>query len=102
MAYLIALRTPELAMRMALGASPGRLVVHVVARGGALCVAGIGVGSALLSAFSGRWQGLAINADMPMMLSFGAALLLAVGLIACWLPARRVTRISPSLALREG
>ncbi len=102
MAYLIARRTPELAVRMALGASPGQLVAHVVSRGGLLCLAGIGAGSLLLIAFSASWQGLAINADLPLMLALGAGLLLAVGLIACWLPARRVTQISPSLALRDG
>jgi predicted permease len=102
MAYLVARRTPELAVRMALGASPGRLVAHVTGRGGLLCLAGIGAGSLLLLAFSSSWQGLAINANLPLMLALGAGLLLAVGLLACWLPARRVTRISPSLALRDG
>jgi putative ABC transport system permease protein len=102
MAYLVARRTPELAVRMALGASPGQLVAHVTGRGGLLCLVGVAAGGLLLIAFSGIWQGLAINANLPLMLGLGAGLLLAVGLIACWLPARRVTRISPSLALRDG
>ena len=44
---------------------------------------------------------LAINADLPGMLALGSGLRLMVGLVACWLPARRVARISPSLALRD-
>jgi ABC-type antimicrobial peptide transport system permease subunit len=35
------------------------------------------------------------------MLALGAGVLLSVGLLACWFPARRVARLSPSLALRE-
>lgn len=100
MAYLVARRTPELAVRMALGASPRRLVRHVLGRGGALCFAGVALGSLLLLALSGVWGEIAVDANLPVMLALCAALLLTVGMVACWLPARRVTRISPSLALR--
>ncbi|HVF34165.1 MAG TPA: FtsX-like permease family protein, partial [Candidatus Saccharimonadia bacterium] len=101
MAYLVARRAPELAVRMALGASPRQLVGHVLGRGSALCLAGIVAGSVLLYALTQAWGGLAPDASIPAMVALGGALLLGVGTLASWLPARRVARISPNLALRE-
>jgi putative ABC transport system permease protein len=101
MADLVARRTPELAVRMALGASPGRMVGHVLGRGSVLCVAGVAAGSLVLASLSGAWREVAAYANVPAMQALGAAVLLAVGLLACWLPARRVARIAPSIALRD-
>ncbi len=101
MAYLVARRTPELAVRMALGATPRQLVNHVLGRGGALCVAGVALGAGLLVALSRPLGAIAARADVPAMLVLGGAVLLAVGLLASWLPARRVARISPNQALRD-
>ncbi|HET9485755.1 MAG TPA: FtsX-like permease family protein, partial [Xanthomonadales bacterium] len=101
MAYLVTRRAPELAIRMALGASPRALVRHVVGAGAMLCFGGVLLGGALLYASAQSWGALAPDADVPAMLALGGALLLAVGLLASWIPARRVARISPNLALRE-
>ncbi len=101
MAFMVARRRPELAVRMALGASPQRLVRQVVRRGGALCVLGVALGAGVLVAMRGVWRAIAIDADLPAMLALGAATLVALGLLACWLPARRAAGIDPSLALRD-
>lgn len=103
MAWLVSRRTPELAVRMALGAAPRRLLQQVVGSAGLLCVWGIALGVAcLLALVSGPLAGTLLPADDGWLtLATGASLLLAVGLLACWLPARRVVRISPNLALRE-
>ncbi len=101
MAYLVARRTPELALRMALGASPRRMVGHVLGRGSVLCVAGVALGSLVLVSLSDAWRSFAEYANVPAMLALGAAILLVVGMMACWLPARRVARIAPGIALRD-
>lgn len=101
-AFLVARRTSELAVRMALGASSGAVVRHVVGRGGVLCVGGIAVG-AVLVAILARVAGSLLHApDVSVAPTvFGVACVLcAVGLLACWIPAHRAARISPSLALR--
>lgn len=104
MAWLVSRRTPELAVRMALGAPPRRLLRQVVRSAAMLCLVGIALGAgALLTLVQGGLLGGVIpSADLYLTLAGGAGLLLAVGWLACWLPARRVTRISPNLAMREG
>ncbi len=102
-AFLVARRTPELAVRMALGASSPRIVRHVMARGGALCAIGIAIGGVLAIALAKGAGNMVVTPDTTLWpgLLGAAACLGAVGLIACWIPARRATSISPSLALRE-
>ena len=104
MAWLVSRRTPELAVRMALGAPPRRLLRQVVRSAGMLCVSGVAIGAALLLAIvHGGLPGTAVpTEDLYLTLLAGAVLLLAVGWLACWLPARRITKISPNLAMREG
>jgi putative ABC transport system permease protein len=101
-AFLVARRTPELAVRIALGASGGRVVRYVLARGGVLCLAGVALGTLLVAAFVRSAGSLIYAADTNVgyTLLLVAAALSAVGLLACWIPARRAARISPSLALR--
>ncbi len=101
-AFLVARRTSELAVRMALGATSGAVVRHVIGRGGMLCLGGIAIGALLVAIFS-RVAGSVLHAPevniAPTVLSV-ACVLCAVGLFACWIPAHRAARISPSLALR--
>jgi putative ABC transport system permease protein len=102
--YSVGQRTRELAVRLALGATPGRAVRHVVSGGVLLCGAGIllGVGAALAlgRALSSVLYG--VNAYDPLTFLVTTAALLVAAAVACWLPAQRVTRIDPSLTLREG
>lgn len=100
--YGVSQRTPEIAVRLALGSSPGQAVRLVMRAGLALCAAGI-AGGLLLALLLGR--GLSgvlygVRPHDPWTLCAAAACLFAVALLACWLPARRATRISPTLALR--
>jgi putative ABC transport system permease protein len=99
--YLVAKRKPELAVRMALGASPQRLVRQVVHGGGGLCALGIALGAMPLFIFAPQWRALGASAQPAGMLVATAVVLLVVGAVSCWLPARRVAQLSPSLALRD-
>ena len=100
-AFLVARRTPELAVRLALGATPPRVVRHVLLRSGSLCLLGVLIGTAL-AAVVGRYLGNLLQGPplsiAPTLIGV-AAILCAAGLLACWLPARRAARIDPSSAL---
>lgn len=102
MAYVVARSAPQLAMRMALGATPRRVVRHVVGDGAVLCAAGVAIGGAVAVGLAQAFGGVigAQSTDLELTLAATATVLLAAGLIACWLPARRAARISPASNLR--
>ncbi len=102
--YSVGQRTRELAVRLALGASPGQAVRHVMSGGLSMCALGIlcGVGAALALGRALASVLFGVAAHDPRTLLASAAALFAAAAFACWLPARRATRISPSLTLREG
>src|SRR5262249_46081445 len=98
----VAQRTQEIGTRMALGALPGDVLRLVLGQGMALLLAGIGLGlggSPALPLFLPR---LLFDIPPPDPVPFAAVALLlgAVGLPACYSPARRATRIDPMAALR--
>jgi predicted permease len=102
-AYLVALRTREFGIRMALGASTGR-VLRLVMQRGALLVAlglalGIGGAATLTKVLRGVLYGVA--ATDPVTFGAMAALLAAVALSACLAPARRAALVDPAVALRS-
>ena len=103
MAFAVARRTSELAVRQALGASPGQAVRVVLSGGVKMCIAGIATGIAGALMLGQVLAGLlfGVTAYDVSTLSATAVALFVVALVACWLPARRATRISPTLALRE-
>ncbi len=101
-AYALASRMRELGVRIALGATPGRLVRSAVGRGMLLASAGIAIGLVaalpLGRVIAGLLSGLPPHD--PVALG-GAVLTLALAAaVACWLPARRASRIDPIAALR--
>jgi putative ABC transport system permease protein len=102
--YSVGQRTRELAVRLALGASPGRAMRHVLRSSLPACAAGIlcGLGAALALGRSLGSVLYGVGARDPLTFLAAAAALLAAAAVACWLPARRATRISPTLTLREG
>ena len=100
--YTVAQRTHEMGIRMALGAERKNILRLVLGRG--LGVVGIGIVLGLVMAFaitrvfSSMLVG--IGAADPITYSIVAVLLLAIALVACWIPALRATRIDPLSALR--
>jgi predicted permease len=101
--WSVARRTREIGVRQALGASPREVVGLELRRGLRLALIGGGLGLAggLAAALALRGELFGLHPLDPWTHLGGVALLLAVSLAACWLPARRATRIVPSVALRE-
>lgn len=103
LSYDITRRTREIGIRMALGAGQREVLRNVVGQGLALAFVGLIVG--ILSSFAvTRFLGsllFDVHSDDPATLLFVAAILVAVASIACYIPARRATRIDPLIALRE-
>jgi putative ABC transport system permease protein len=102
MAYSVAQRTHELGVRIALGAHTTDILKLVLQRG--LALAALGIASGLLGAFAltralGQFL-YGVSATDPWTFGGVALLLAAAALLACWIPARRATRVDPLVALR--
>jgi len=105
MAYAVSQRTHEIGIRMALGADRRNVLMMVVRQGMTLTVIGIAIGLGVafvltkyLESFTGMLFG--VEARDPSTFAFIAALLGAVALLACLVPARRATKVDPLRALR--
>ena len=102
MAHLVAFRTSEIGLRMALGASPGVVMRMVLGHGRRLTLVGIVVGIAGALVVSRLMQQALFEVDAanPLVYLALSVLLLLVAECASWFPARRATRIDPVIALR--
>lgn len=98
----VARRTNEIGVRMALGARPGEVRRLVLWQGLRLVVLGLGAGLVVAVVASivlaSRFYG--VRPGDPVVLATSTLLLAAVAFVACYLPARRATRIDPMVALR--
>jgi len=101
--YAVVQRTPEMAVRMALGATPGGIVRTVMAGGLRMCAAGLlpGLVGAYLLGRAMAGILFQVQPDDPAILGAVAGVLLAASLVASWLPARRIASIDPVIALRK-
>jgi ABC-type antimicrobial peptide transport system permease subunit len=102
MAYIVSQRTGEIGVRLALGAEPGSVAGMIVRQGGIVALAGVTAGLATALAGSRLIESLlyGVSPRDPGVFAVTTLILLSVGLLACWLPARRAARLSPLEALR--
>ncbi|MGD0498992.1 MAG: ABC transporter permease [Bryobacteraceae bacterium] len=101
--YAVNQRTRELGVRMALGATPGEVQRAILKEGFKLVAWGLAAGMVAALALSRFVQSLlfATSAHDPVTFALVPAFLALVALAACWVPAMRAARLSPSAALRE-
>jgi predicted permease len=102
MAYGVSRRTREIGVRMALGATQGHVLRMVLGQGMITISIGIALGVAFSLALTRTIESLlfGVSATDPVTFAGVAILLAMAGLIACWVPARRATRVDPMIALR--
>jgi predicted permease len=103
MAFVVATRTPEIGMRMAMGATTSRILRGVLAQGLRLVGAGIAIGTVIALAAARLAIGLlaGLSPADPVTFAGTAMVLAAVGLAACYVPAKRASAVDPMVALRR-
>jgi predicted permease len=102
MAYSVSQRTQEIGIRMALGAQRGDVLRLILGNGMAMVLAGVAVGLGATLIFTRSISSLLYGIGNFDAISFlgAAVVLIAVALVACWLPARRAMGVDPIIALR--
>jgi predicted permease len=102
MNYSVTLRTREIGIRMALGAQQGRVMILILKQGLLLTLIGIAAGLAGALALTRVMTGLLFGVDVTDPITFVTIMLLlaVVSLMACFIPARRATKVDPIRSLR--
>jgi predicted permease len=101
--YSVGQRTHEIGIRMALGAQRAAVLKLVVARGMALAVIGLGIGVAVALGLTRFLSSMlfGVKPTDPLTFVVVSLVLIAVALLACYIPARRAARVDPMVALRH-
>ncbi|HJP93207.1 MAG TPA: ABC transporter permease [Pyrinomonadaceae bacterium] len=102
LAYFVTQHTNEIGLRMALGATRGNILFLVLKKGMGLTLLGVAIGVVVAFAATRLMSSLlfGVNAADPLTFTAVPLLLASVALLACYLPARRATKVDPLVALR--
>jgi putative ABC transport system permease protein len=103
MAYSVSRRTREIGVRVALGAAPSGILRMILGQGLRTIFVGVAIGIAASLALTRTVQSLLFGVTASDPVTFGGVTLLLVGaaLLACYIPARRATKVDPMVALRH-
>jgi putative ABC transport system permease protein len=102
LAYFVTQHTNEIGVRIALGANRRNILALVLKKGMGLTLLGIAIGMATSFAFTRLMSSLlfGVKSSDPVTFTVVPLLLAVVALLACWIPARRATKVDPMIALR--
>jgi len=102
-AYSVTRRTREIGIRMALGAEPGAVQRMILREGLVMTLTGGGLGLLLAFGLGRLCAGMLYDVSPmdPLTFTLAPAVLFVTAMVACWLPARKATRVSPLKALRS-
>ncbi len=105
MSFVVAQRTPEIGLRVALGAARGRVLEQILREGMTPALLGTAVGLVGAYFVTGAMRSLVYGAsetDATIAVLVVAAVMLGTAFIACLVPARRAASVDPMVALRQG
>jgi len=103
MAYTVSQRTPEIGLRVALGARPAQVRLHILREGLTLAAVGLVLGLAGAYALGRAMKSMLYGTDalsLPVLFAVGLVLL-GAALVACYAPARRASAVDPMIVLRQ-
>jgi ABC-type antimicrobial peptide transport system permease subunit len=102
LAFSVSARTNEIGIRMSLGADRGRVQRMILSEGGVLLAIGLAAGVAAAYLAAGVVRGLlfGVAPHDPVTFVGVAAMMMCIGLLACWIPALRASRIDPAIIMR--